>query len=285
MTPRRVAVLAILLVAAGCGGGEQQPSEGTADDTIIATKSDFTLYRVDPKTGKSVRLQTGRGAAEAEAHESEPACAADEGQIAFVRETIGRTELRLLDLDRGESRVLRRLDAGFASPALAPDGRRVAYAETAFGLRLLDIETGRVEVLTRGFDQHPTWSPDGKRLAFEHDATGNGDTSIWTMAADGEDRRQLIRPRGEDIDHKPEWSPDGTLIAFERPYDVWVADTRTGEDRLVVRIAELLAWSPDSQSLLVQEFRKMGMYAVPVDGAVEPRLIADGLWFEACWVG
>ena len=51
----------------------------------------------------------------------------------------------------------------------------------------------------------PTWTPDGKRLAFYRD--GN----IWTIDADGSGARVLIRDG-----HSPAWSRDGTKIAFLR---------------------------------------------------------------------
>jgi dipeptidyl aminopeptidase/acylaminoacyl peptidase len=143
-------------------------------------------------------------------------------------------------------------------------------------------------VLSRGYDEHATWSPDGRRLAFAHDRTGNGDTSIWTMNDDGSERLKLTNPSGDDADHKPVWSPNGTSIAFERPYDVWIVDVRTGREQLLAKFAELLAWASEGRYLLVQkikrERRKSGLYSVPVDGTSKPRLIARGVgWTEACW--
>ena len=58
---------------------------------------------------------------------------------------------------------------------------------------------------------HPSWSPDGKRLAFM--SWRNGRTEIFTMNADGSDQKTLVSmDRGDAID--PRWSPDGSRIAF-----------------------------------------------------------------------
>lgn len=283
-----IAALALVFLATACGGSGGSGPQGSGGTIIAAKGRDFRLYRVDPESGSSTRLLRDGSDASREGHEGEPACAPDGKRVAYVRETIGRAELRLLDLESGVDRLLRTLDIGFVSPAWTPDGERLIYTDGLDGLRSLDPDTGEVEVLSRGADEHATSSPDGTRFAFEHDRTGHGRTSIWTMDTEGKDRRQLTDPSGDDADHKPQWSPDGTLIAFERPYDVWVVDPRTGEVRKVARYAELRTWSPDGQTIVVHQLQrdmaKTGLYAVPVEATGQARFIARGFWVEACWL-
>ena len=58
---------------------------------------------------------------------------------------------------------------------------------------------------------YPSWSPDGKRLAFM--SWRNGRTELFVMNADGSDQRKLLTmERGDAID--PRWSPDGSRIVF-----------------------------------------------------------------------
>ena len=86
-------------------------------------------------------------------------------------------------------------------------------------------------------DSGPTWSPDGKRIAFvrgyKFPEVANDD--IWVMDADGSNQTQLTDDPA--YDRSPSWSPDGTKIAFEQqvekisdnvwttePAEIWVMD-------------------------------------------------------------
>ncbi|MGH2656089.1 MAG: TolB family protein [Actinomycetota bacterium] len=56
-----------------------------------------------------------------------------------------------------------------------------------------------------------TWSPDGRRLAFQALGAG-GDTDVFSIRADGTDRRSLTGREGFDM--APTWSPDSEWIAY-----------------------------------------------------------------------
>ena len=60
------------------------------------------------------------------------------------------------------------------------------------------------------WDFNPSWSPDGKKIAFSSDRDGN--LEIYVMKADGTNQRRLTKNEVDDIE--PSWSPDGTQIAF-----------------------------------------------------------------------
>jgi Tol biopolymer transport system component len=120
------------------------------------------------------------------------------------------------------------------SPPTAEAARRVETAVT----RLTD------NILR---DSDPTWSPDGKRIAF---LSGSApDYFIWTMNADGSDARSLSSQR---VDGDLAWSPDGSRFAFSvfanGNFDIWVTNADgSGVTRLTDKPHGEYhpAWSPD----------------------------------------
>jgi serine/threonine protein kinase len=62
-----------------------------------------------------------------------------------------------------------------------------------------------------GVENDPTWSPDGGRVAYDSDQSGNRD--IWVTQPTGGPAVNLT-PDYKGFDSEPAWSPDGNQIAF-----------------------------------------------------------------------
>ncbi|HKB12431.1 MAG TPA: hypothetical protein VKD69_17340, partial [Vicinamibacterales bacterium] len=98
-------------------------------------------------------------------------------------------------------------------PSMAPDGKRFVYRSfgpDGEGLRIMDVETKAVTVLTSGYDNFPLWSPRGDLIMFSRQA--QGDYEIYTIKPDGSGVKRLTFSRGNDA-HMA-WSPDGEHIVF-----------------------------------------------------------------------
>ena len=98
-----------------------------------------------------------------------------------------------------------------AFPSMAPDGKRFVYrtfGPDGDGLKIMNIETNAVAMLTKGYDNFPLWSPRGDLIMFSRLA--EGDYDIYTIKPDGTSLKRITHSYGNDA-HQA-WSPDGEQI-------------------------------------------------------------------------
>lgn len=153
-------------------------------------------------------------------------------------------------------------------PALSPDEARIAFSRKVRGQFELFVmnsdgsETVRLTRSRKGDEVLPTWSPDGKHLAFTATITNpdGWQSDIYRIrVATGRTRRLTFTPVHKEF--APDWAPDGSEIAFTKQnqarhrYGIAAVGPDGAEARWVV-VNPLSgsgftdanpSWSPDSE--------------------------------------
>ena len=115
--------------------------------------------------------------------------------------------------------------------SLAPEGDRLAIAARG-ELFALPVEDGVTLPVTRGSgarEEFPEYSPDGKRLLYVTDASG--EEAIHSADAWGRGEVKILRPAGERGHlYAPFWSPDGKWIVYgDEAQNLWLQAVADGE--------------------------------------------------------
>jgi TolB protein len=224
-----------------------------------------------------------------------PAYSADGRRLAFSREVDGYRKIFSLDLDSREELQLTHGAVDDIQPSWSADGATLLFVRSnrpdgkvqisdpysmheQGDIWRLDLGSGRlVKILDEAF--HPSFSPDGSRVAFYAD--WGGPERIWISDPFGRNPEQVTRDDSEQVSHLlPRWSPDGAKIVFQNNYwttklDVRVVNLTTGEMHFVTDDPYTDAnpvWSADGSAIYFSSYRSGGMniWRVPVDARGSP---------------
>jgi dipeptidyl aminopeptidase/acylaminoacyl peptidase len=161
----------------------------------------------------------------------------------------------------------------------SPSGRQLLYTCTRragqaarsaiFSIRADGSRAKELVIGLRGSVGWPSWSPDGRRVAFSGTVSrANDRPAVYVIGLDGSGLRLIARDA-----IAPSWSPDGKTIAIEPTHGGMRLVTPAGEDVTPSRglgPAGLPAWSRDGSLLAVQT--PAGTYLVDPSGAHRRRV-------------
>ncbi|MEX1276627.1 MAG: protein kinase [Bacteroidota bacterium] len=157
-----------------------------------------------------------------------------------------------------------------------------------------------------GLEDNPSWSPDGKFIAYETDEKGQ--TDIIIQPADGGSPVRVLDSEASEV--QATWSPDGSLLAFvsSRDHgghfapllrfgnlnlildgkggDIFVVKPFGGEPLKLISDAFDPAWSPDGKEIAFRSARdaQWDLWKVPSSGGEPTRITNDaGYDYQPAW--
>lgn len=137
--------------------------------------------------------------------------------------------------------------------AISPNGKRAALVARG-DLYTLPAEHGATRNLTDSsgaFEDHPSWSPDGKTIAYTTDASGERQIAVRPAEGGAE---KLLTHFSAGFFYKPVFSPDGSKLAFsDNEHRLWIVPVSGGDPKAVAHdpYSEIhdQNWSPDGRWL------------------------------------
>lgn len=222
----------------------------------------------------------------------------------YVRHIIGRSAsapvtaalYTMRDDGTRTAAVVSQSDANAYTPAIAPDGKTIAYTRSP-----LDSSTGEIVVAsvdgshTRAvvsdgrLDLYPSFSPDGRRIAYVSAPAGtSGNFRLMVTGIHG-GKPQTLADQTATLSH-PSWTPDGKSI---------VVTSRNGVDPQIARVdvaskqlqfvegtanGGYPAVSPDGKTLAFVEIagRRSRIATVPLGGG-SPRIVVQNAFASPVW--
>jgi len=133
--------------------------------------------------------------------------------------------------------------------ALSPKGERVLFSARG-DIFSAPVEHGPTRNLTHSpgaHDKWPAWSPDGSKVSFLSDASG--EEEVYVVAQDGSSPPEKITSGGHAFRYEPKWSADNQHLAFgDKDGRLWVVSLADHNPREIAHSTEgrILdyQWSP-----------------------------------------
>jgi Tol biopolymer transport system component len=184
------------------------------------------------------------------------------------------SDIYAVTVDAGEERQITS-DVGCELwPDISPDGKSVAFQaardlgqieDSAILTRSIEGDSRQIRLAGAGID--PTWSPDGRRLAFLR--SSKDAWNIWTVRPTGGDERQIANhnvhvfgftsvPLNRMETRYYSWSPDGSKLIYaskeSEEFSLWtVSYDGSSETRISSTNSDTFVlcplWSPDGDRI------------------------------------
>jgi len=244
-----ISLLAILTIASTSSAAEHP----LAGQTFLITSTrtgDTEIFTLDPVTGDAHNLTRSP-----KSEDRYPCWSPDGQHLAFTSDRDGTMNLYVMKADGSNVRQLTQFKAPAVAYMPSWSGERIVFGSHAEKAEMASIKADGTDLKVLGSGHDPCVSPDGKMIAYTGECPGG--VSVFTMKADGSDKKQIVpdaNPWGAIF---PAWSPDGKRIA----YAFKIGDA-----------LEIFSCAADGSN--IQQVSKLGKISTP------PAWSPDGRWIS-----
>jgi len=201
---------------------ERAPSISPDGEEIVYSTSDGALWVVNLATKQPFKLPLPEG------RYNHPSWSPDGQEIIYTSYTLSQggedADIWIYSVAEKSPRQFVKQPGLQSYPRFSPKGDMLIYSSsqtiTLLGFEFTAIEglwkaslrDGEIKQLLLGNarDTEPAWSPDGRRVVFSSDRSGNPD--LWLITSDGKELTQLTNSPAAEM--YPKWSPDGLEIVY-----------------------------------------------------------------------
>ena len=185
---------------AGLNMGAAYSPDGSKIAVTLSQDGNSEIYLL-ARTGQILKRLTNNPYID-----TSPSWSPDGSRIAFVSDRHGSPQIWMMNADGSNQHLITFKGKYNQTPVWCPrkDTPLIAFTardeKLAFDIFTINVDSGELVRITegRGSNQHPTWAPNGRALAYESSRGG-----IWISTADGRTERQVYHGSAAS----PTWGP------------------------------------------------------------------------------
>lgn len=148
------------------------------------------------------------------------------------------------------------IDGAYSTKLLYISASDVATGKPNYRLTMADVDGAQQDVIYESVEPllSPSWSPDGKRVAYVSFEGGNGSVIVHDLLSGK--RQQVVAFNGEGRSSAPSFSPDASKLALVLSRrgnpDIYLKDLITGELSQITKHYKIdtePSWAPDGETM------------------------------------